>query len=126
LLKIILLLIYIKKFKKSKERCLDEQINMMKMNKNIIMQDESNSSHIYVTHDDIYNAFSTNLQSQSLILVKLNQTVQIEVPEPMYIYNNSSVKQKYQISLKSSSEPIDAYLLQDQIKVEIFYLIFSF
>ena len=93
------------------------------MNKNIIMQDESNSSHIYVTHDDIYNAFSTNLKSQSLILVKLNQTVQIEVPEPMYIYNNSSVKQKYQISLKSSSEPIDAYLLQDQIKVEIFYLI---
>ena len=53
----------------------------------------------------------------------MNQDTIVEVPEPMYIYNNSSVKQKYQINLKSSSAPIDAYLIQSQdIKVWIYKL----
>lgn len=102
-----------------KEKCLDEQIQLMKMNKNIITQEESNASQIYLTNEDIQEAFSSS--NQSLILIKMNQDTIVEVPEPMYIYNNSSVKQKYQINLKSSSAPIDAYLIQSQdIKVWIY------
>ena len=105
-----------------KEKCLDEQIQQMKMNKNIITQEESNASQIYLTNEDIQEAFSSS--NQSLILIKMNQDTIVEVPEPMYIYNNSSVKQKYQINLKSSSAPIDAYLIQSQdIKVWIYNFI---
>lgn len=105
-----------------KEKCLDEQIQLMKMNKNIITQEESNASQIYLTNEDIQEAFSSS--NQSLILIKMNQDTIVEVPEPMYIYNNSSVKQKYQINLKSSSVPIDAYLIQSQdIKVWIYNFI---
>lgn len=105
-----------------KEKCLDEQIQLMKMNKNIITQEESNASQIYLTNEDIQEAFSSS--NQSLILIKMNQDTIVEVPEPMYIYNNSSVKQKYQINLKSSSAPIDAYLIQSQdIKVWIYNFI---
>lgn len=78
------------------------------------MQEESNANQIYMTHEDICQAFKNSTNEQSIILVKLNQDTQMEVPEPMYIYNNSSVKQKYQINLKSNSEPLDAYLIQDQ------------
>jgi hypothetical protein len=88
----------------------------MKMNKNIIMHEESNINQIYMTHEDICQAFSNPSNEQSIILVKMNQETQMEVPEPMYIYNNSSVKQKYQINLKSNSEPIDAYLIQQENK----------
>jgi len=103
---------------KFKERCLDEQIRMMQINKSIIMQDESNLAQIYMTHDDIHQAFARS-SNQSIILVKLNQDTQMEVPEPMFIYNNSSVKQKYQINLKSNSDPIDAYLLQKDLSEKI-------
>ena len=67
-----------------------------------------------------------NTPNQSIILVKLNQDTVMEVPEPMYIYNNSSVKQKYQINLKSSSDPIDAFLLQQKSSSESIKVPFSF
>ena len=32
------------------------------------------------------------------------------------IYNNSSVKQKYQVNLKSGTEPIDVYLVNREVE----------
>lgn len=69
----------------------------------IIMQKESNVNQIYLTHEEVQEAFSTT-GSQSLILFKINQDTVMKVQEPICIYNNISVKQKYQIN----SDPIDA------------------
>lgn len=93
------------------EQCLDEQINIIKMNKRLICQNESNRGHIYLTHEDLCQAFP---EQSTLIVAKLNEDTILEVPEPMYIYNNSSVKQKYQVNLKSSTEPIDVYLVNKE------------
>lgn len=92
------------------EECLDKQIHIMEMNKKIILDDEENSSQIYLTYDDLEKAHPEIL-SQSLIIAKMNEETAMEIPEPMYIYNNSSVKQKYQVNLTSKTEPIDVYLI---------------
>lgn len=98
------------------ERCLDEQIRIMKMNKKLILQDESNRRDIYLTHEDLCHAHP---EQSTLIVAKLNEDTVLEVPEPMYIYNNSSVKQKYQINLKSSTEPIDVYLVNKEHEKQV-------
>jgi len=92
------------------EEYLDKQIHIMEMNKKIILDDEENSSQIYLTYDDLEKAHPQIL-SKSLIIAKMNEETAMEIPEPMYIYNNSSVKQKYQVNLTSKTEPIDVYLI---------------
>lgn len=97
------------------EQCLDEQLAIMEMNKQIILQEESNQGHIYLTDKDLIQAFPSD---SALIVAHLDEDAVMEVPEPMYIYNNSSVKQKYQVALKSSTDPIDVFLVNNEANDE--------
>ena len=94
------------------EICLNEQICIMQMNKKIILEEEESLSHTYLTFDDLNETYP--FKTQSLIVAKLNHGTIMEVPEPMYIYNNSSVKQKYQVNFKSSTEAMDVYLINKE------------
>lgn len=99
---------------RSQEQCLDDQIKFMQMNKYIVNQEPFNNKYSYITYDDLCKAFPS--AQETLIVVKGNEDTTVEVTEPMYIYNNSSVKQKYQVSLKSQSSQIDVYLASNQPK----------
>ena len=91
------------------EICLNEQICIMQMNKKIILEEEDSMSQAYLTYEDLNETFP--IKTQSLIVAKLNNDTIMEVQEPMYIYNNSSVKQKYQVNFKSNTNAIDVYLI---------------
>lgn len=54
----------------------------MKMNKKIILEEETNKDHVYVTSEDICKAFP---QKSTLIVAKVNEKTVMEVPEPMYV-----------------------------------------
>jgi hypothetical protein len=91
----------------------------MQMNKKILLEDEENSKYAYLTYEDLIKATESNPPTQSLIVKSSDPTaLNIEVPEAMYIYNNSAVKQKYQINIKSDSVPIDVYFLNKKSKNE--------
>lgn len=94
------------------ESDLDEQIKIMKMNRSILLEDEENQKYCYVTHDDICQAYP----DKTVLIIKPTDDMIIETPEPVYIYNNSAVKQKYQLNLKSTSSPIDVYLVNNAFK----------
>ena len=64
------------------EQCLDEQIAIMKINKKLILQNEANRKHIYLSHEDLCQAYP---ESTTIIVVKLNEDTVLEVPEPMYV-----------------------------------------
>lgn len=64
------------------ELCLDEQIRIMKMNKRLILHDESNRRHIYLTHEDLCQAHP---KQSTLIVAELNEDTVLEVPEPMFV-----------------------------------------
>ena len=89
----------------------------------------------YVNYDDINQAYP----DLTVLIAKPTEDMLIEAPEPMYvsirfehiryelylqlqlefiflfkIYNNSAVKQKYQLNLKSNSYPIDVYLASNE------------
>ena len=81
----------------------------MQMNKKIILEEEDSMSQAYLTYEDLNETFP--IKTQSLIVAKLNNDTIMEVQEPMYIYNNSSVKQKYQVNFKSNTNAIDVYLI---------------
>jgi hypothetical protein len=99
------------------ENSLDEQIEFMQMNKKILLEDEENSRYAYLTYEDLIKTTESNPPNQSLIIKSSDPSgLNIEVPEAMYIYNNSAVKQKYQINIKSDSVPIDVYFLNKKIK----------
>jgi hypothetical protein len=99
------------------ENNLDQQIEFMQMNKKILLEDEENSKYAYLSYDDLIKATESSQPTQSLIIKTTDPSaLSIEVPEAMYIYNNSAVKQKYQISIKSDSVPIEVYFLNKKIK----------
>lgn len=80
------------------------------MNKELINENKLNSKYNYLTYNDICQSINNN----TLLIIKSNDDLtNMEIPEPMYIYNNSSVKQKYQINLKSISGNLDVYLVNN-------------
>lgn len=94
-----------------KEKALDEQIRIMLMNRNILLKDEAAKEEQILTKEEIFKAFSEeSTHPQTLVLIKPNLDTVVEVPEPMYIYNNSGFKQKYQVNVKSNSLPVDVFL----------------
>lgn len=102
------------------ENSLDEQIKFMLINKNILLNDETNAKLAYLTYDDLIKSVEENnnggedepAKIESLLVKPSDpSSLSVEVPEAMYIYNNSAVKLKYQINLKSNSTPIDVFLL---------------
>jgi transcription factor E2F3 len=117
---------------KEQEMNLDEQIKYAQINKELINEDKLNAKYNYLTYNDIsqltnqhhqqqqqqqqQNINNNNNNNNTLLLIKSNDDLTtMEIPEPMYIYNNSSVKQKYQINLKSTSGNLDVYLINNNI-----------
>ncbi|CAF1089754.1 unnamed protein product, partial [Brachionus calyciflorus] len=96
------------------ENSLDAQIKFMQTNKKILLDDDQNKKNCYVEFRELIKSCSSDTP-QSIILVKLNKETVIEVPEPMYIYNNSSVKQKYQVTIKDNQSPVDVYLCNEKV-----------
>lgn len=92
----------------TEEHILDEHLKIMKMNKQILEKDETYLQYNYITHGDLCKIFP----DQTVLMIKTDEAdAAMEVPEPMYIFNNSAVKQKYQINLKTDTGQIDVYAL---------------
>ena len=121
------------------ERLLDEQIAVMRINRRMLLDEALSASarYNYVDEADIRAAFSTtsasssstvadddqkqqqqqqqsqmSVENRSFIVIRPNEDTVIEVSEPMYIYNNATVKQKYQVNVRNESKPVDIYLLK--------------
>ena len=83
----------------------------MKVNKQLLLEDDVNFKYAYVTHDDLVKSNENFPKTQSILIRSSDPaSLSIDVPDALYVYNNSTVKQKYQINVRSTV-PADVYLV---------------
>ncbi|CAI9621212.1 unnamed protein product, partial [Staurois parvus] len=90
-----------------KEKELDQQKVWLQQSINNVMDDSEIHTFSFVTHDDLCNCFN----GDTLLAVQAPSGTQLEVPIPEMGQNG---QKKYQISLKSSSGPINVLLLNKE------------
>lgn len=90
------------------EKVLDDHIDIMHNSLKSLAEDIGNIQKAYVTHSDI--RCIPSLKDETVITVKAPPGTKLEVPDPdCGIPNNQ--KPQFQIYLKSTSGPIDVYLV---------------
>ncbi|KAG8570531.1 hypothetical protein GDO81_011302 [Engystomops pustulosus] len=87
-----------------KEKELDQQKVWLQQSINNVIDDSENQIFSFVTHDDLCNCFN----GDTLLAVQAPSGTQLEVPIPEMGQNG---QKKYQISLRSSSGPINVLLI---------------
>ncbi|XP_018411268.1 PREDICTED: transcription factor E2F5 isoform X2 [Nanorana parkeri] len=90
-----------------KEKELDQQKVWLQQSINNVMDDSENRLFSFVTHEDLCNCFNDD----TLLAVQAPSGTQLEVPIPEMGQNG---QKKYQISLKSSSGPINVLLINKE------------
>ncbi|XP_066434593.1 transcription factor E2F5 [Eleutherodactylus coqui] len=90
-----------------KEKELDQQKVWLQQSINNVMDDSENQIFSFVTHDDLCSCFN----GDTLLAVQAPSGTQLEVPIPEVGQNG---QKKYQISLKSSSGPINVLLINKE------------
>nr|XP_006113048.2 transcription factor E2F5 isoform X1 [Pelodiscus sinensis] len=90
-----------------KEKELDQQKLWLQQSIKNVMDDTTNNQFSYVTHEDICNCFN----GDTLLAIQAPCGTQLEVPIPEMGQNG---QKKYQISLKSSSGPIQVLLINKE------------
>ncbi|XP_077349087.1 transcription factor E2F5 [Lithobates pipiens] len=90
-----------------KEKELDQQKVWLQQSINNVMDDSENKLFSFVTHDNLCNCFN----GDTLLAVQAPSGTQLEVPIPEKGQNG---QKKYQISLKSSSGPINVLLINKE------------
>ncbi|XP_069813524.1 transcription factor E2F5 [Dendropsophus ebraccatus] len=90
-----------------KEKELDQQKVWLQQSINNVMDDSENQIFSFVTHDDLCNCFN----GDTLLAIQAPSGTQLEVPIPEMGQNG---QKKYQISLKSSSGPINVLLINKE------------
>ncbi|KAM5157714.1 transcription factor E2F5 [Mantella aurantiaca] len=90
-----------------KEKELDQQKVWLQQSINNVIDDSENRLFSFVTHDDLCNCFN----GDTLLAVQAPSGTQLEVPIPEMGQNG---QKKYQISLKSSSGPINVLLINKE------------
>ncbi|XP_073406666.1 transcription factor E2F5 [Dendrobates tinctorius] len=87
-----------------KEKELDQQKVWLQQSIKNVIDDSGNQTFSFVTHDDLCNSFN----GDTLLAIQAPAGTQLEVPIPE---TGQSGQKKYQISLKSSSGPINVLLI---------------
>lgn len=90
-----------------KEKELDQQKVWLQQSINNVIDDSENQIFSFVTHEDLCNCFN----GDTLLAVQAPSGTQLEVPIPEMGQNG---QKKYQISLKSSSGPINVLLINKE------------
>ncbi|XP_072267078.1 transcription factor E2F5 [Pyxicephalus adspersus] len=90
-----------------KEKELDQQKVWLQRSINNVMDDSGNKLYSFITHEDLCNCFN----GDTLLAVQAPSGTQLEVPIPETGQNG---QKKYQISLKSSSGPINVLLINKE------------
>ncbi|XP_063934393.1 uncharacterized protein LOC135146164 isoform X2 [Zophobas morio] len=96
------------KFLEKEERQLEELIKVIQSSLRSLAEDVDNISLAYVTHEDIRAVPS--LQNKTIIAIKAPAGTTLEVSDPSQQKDKQDCWQ-YQVTLKSSSGPIDVYLV---------------
>ncbi|XP_015936143.1 transcription factor E2FB-like [Arachis duranensis] len=100
----------------NEEHRLDEQIREMQERLRGLSEDENTQRYLFVTEEDIKSLPSS--QNETLIAIKAPYCTTLEVPDPDEVVDYP--QRKYRIILRSSTGPIDVYLLsQFEEKFEI-------
>lgn len=93
---------------------LDEHMNFVQQSQKALAAIHDNAASAYVTHDDICSLPS--FQAQTLIAIKAPSGTTLEVPDPDE--GMQWPNRRYQIFLRSSSGPIDVYLVSQTEDLE--------
>nr|XP_029144290.1 transcription factor E2FB isoform X3 [Arachis hypogaea] len=100
----------------NEEHRLDEQIREMQERLRGLSEDENTQRYLFVTEEDIKSLPSS--QNETLIAIKAPYCTTLEVPDPDEVVDYP--QRKYRIILRSTTGPIDVYLLsQFEEKFEI-------
>ncbi|XP_020964368.1 transcription factor E2FB isoform X3 [Arachis ipaensis] len=100
----------------NEEHRLDEQIREMQERLRGVSEDENTQRYLFVTEEDIKSLPSS--QNETLIAIKAPYCTTLEVPDPDEVVDYP--QRKYRIVLRSTTGPIDVYLLsQFEEKFEI-------
>ncbi|MED6169186.1 hypothetical protein PIB30_019299 [Stylosanthes scabra] len=101
---------------RNEEHLLDEQIREMQERLRGLSEDENTQRYLFITEEDIKSLPSC--QNETLIAIKAPYCTTLEVPDPDEVVDYP--QRKYRIVLRSTTGPIDVYLLsQFEEKFEI-------
>lgn len=92
------------------EAAVDEHIRRMQDMLKELTEQQENMQLAYVTHQDLRSL--PNLRGETLIAIKAPSGTTLEVPDPDE--GMEKPQRRYQIYLKSTSGPIDVYLVSQQ------------